>query len=172
MNATEFAAWWGAGVGTLVLAWDVYKWMKHGPQIALSIGTNMMVFGGGVREEGKFVTVRVKNRGDGPTTIENMGLVHYRSHMHRLFRRTDVQMVISRAGISFELPHVLQPGDIWDGRAVQDEELEALANKGYLECHIYCSHAKRPIVKRVKPMRKKSRFVAQSGNKGRVEKGR
>ncbi len=31
MSATDIAAWIGAVTGTLVLIWDVYKWMQTGP---------------------------------------------------------------------------------------------------------------------------------------------
>lgn len=149
MRATDFAAWWGAGVATLVLLWDIYKWKKRGPRVTYTVSANMSFYGAGRRLDGTFVTVRVKNRGDAPTTIENMGFAYYKSRWHKIFRRIDSQMVVTNAGVPFELPYVVAPGGIWDGRAQQDESLEAMANNGYLECRIACSHSRRPVTRRV-----------------------
>lgn len=152
MSATDVAAWWGGAIATLVLAWDIYKWKKHGPALKCSVSTNMKVMNRGTPEEGTFVTVRVRNCGDAATTLESMYLAHYRSWYHRVVRRTDSLFAIPYAGISFSLPHVIEPGGVWDGRALQDEALERLANKGYLECHVYCSHARKPTAKRIGPI--------------------
>lgn len=39
MSATDIAAWIGAVTGTLVLIWDVYKWMQTGPKVKVSVDT-------------------------------------------------------------------------------------------------------------------------------------
>ena len=61
MNPTEIAAWWGAGVATLVLLWDVYKWVTLGPRVRMAVRGNMIVVGDPAQKGKKFVTVRATN---------------------------------------------------------------------------------------------------------------
>lgn len=152
MNATDIAAWWGGGIATVVLAWDIYKWKRRGPHLTCEVLANMKVLGRGVPEEGTFVTVRVRNRGDAATTLESMYLAHYHSSCHRILGRTDHLIVIRNPGITCGLPALVEPGSVWDGRALQDESLVRLANKGQLECRVYYSHARRPIAHRIGPI--------------------
>ena len=42
-NATQLAVWWGAGVGTLAIVWDVVKWLASGPRVGFTVRTNMLV---------------------------------------------------------------------------------------------------------------------------------
>jgi len=40
MKITELAAWWGAIIATLMLLWDMYKWVRSGPIINVSVSPN------------------------------------------------------------------------------------------------------------------------------------
>lgn len=48
MSATYIAAWIGALTGTLVLIWDVYKWMQTGSKVKVSAAPNMVAYGSAV----------------------------------------------------------------------------------------------------------------------------
>lgn len=89
MNITDFAAWWGAVIATLVLAWDIYKWKKSGPLIEVSASPNMQILGGMPDSlSGKtYVAVEVRNTGKGKTTVTHLVGYYYSSFINRLKRK-------------------------------------------------------------------------------------
>ena len=52
MKITDWAAWWGAIIATLVLVWDMYKWKRSGPIINVSASL-------GIKTVGKIPIVKV-----------------------------------------------------------------------------------------------------------------
>jgi len=147
---TTAVAWWGAIIATMVFVWDIYKWANRGPRLEYDVKTNMKTFGDQTREGMTFITVRVSNTGDGSTTIENMGFLHYHNWILRLARKPSFAAVVTNAGAPGPIPYEIKPGGIWDGMAQQDEDLVLKANKGRLYCSIYHSGSKKPIMRRVK----------------------
>jgi hypothetical protein len=145
MSATEVAAWWGAVAATLVIVWDVYKWATSGPRVRIRVEADRLMVGDPMREGETFITVRATNTGDRPTTLTNLGFSYYRSWWHRkLLRKPDSNAVVTLGGTPHQLPHKLEPGGVWDGAAIQDEELKKMAAHGYLEMVVYQSHTGRP----------------------------
>lgn len=71
MKPTEIAAWWGAGIATLILFWDIYKWIISGPKFSFRVSSNMKFFGDLKRDDQTYVTIRATNKGDRPTTISS-----------------------------------------------------------------------------------------------------
>ena len=148
MNATELAAWWGAVIATLVLAWDAYKWKRTGPIVNGSASPNMERVPHGHEDE-KFVVVTVTNTGDRKTTITHLIGFHYASVYNRLRKKQDTSFFVATPALSTPLPHVLESGERWFGGIEQNEELEQMSQNGYLYCGVYHSGAKRPVVQRV-----------------------
>lgn len=150
MKLTEIAAWWGAGIATVVLFWDIYKWLKTGPIVSFKVSTNIKVFAGLEKDDKTYVTVRVTNNGDRTTTITIMGVAYYESWINHIFRKPKSKFSISTDRMPNPLPFKLKPGSIWDGTIIQDDNVEQMACNGYLECHIYYSDSEKPKKKRIK----------------------
>ena len=148
MSGTDIAAWWGAVIATAVLIWDIYKWRTAGPRLAVDVRSGMKFFNDPNRKDDFFITVRIANTGDRPTTITNMGFAYYSSFLSYLLEKPTKAVTIFRPGTP--LPHILRPGDIWDGAAKQDAELEQWARDGYLFCLIYHSATTKAVQARVK----------------------
>lgn len=150
LSTTDIVAWWGAIVATVVLLWDIYKWLATGPRVRISVSANMRFLGDPVRQGKMYVTIRATNRGDRPTTITNLGFTYYSSPARRLLNRPDQAFVVSNPGVPHPIPYVLHPGSVWDGAAVQDSEVETMGRSGYLFCNLYHSASGRLVQKRVK----------------------
>lgn len=151
LTPTELAAWWGAGIATLVLGWDVYKWKTSGrPRIHVEVLPNRGIFNSPRHEGRTYVAVRVTNRGDRSTTITNLTGQWYRTLLHLLLQRTKWGFVVASPGITQPIPHRLDPGAFWDGIIDQNKELEEHARTGVLLCRVYLSHTSRPITKRIR----------------------
>ena len=151
MSATDIAAWIGAVTGTLVLIWDVYKWMQTGPKVKVSAAPNMVAYGSAVTILGSKanIMVEVTNTGDGKTTITHLVGFFYRSRLRKWLRRKpDRTMVVPNPG-SGQLPHVIHPGERWIGAMDQSADLIKMSNEGALYVGVLHSTQKRPVLARV-----------------------
>jgi len=148
-ETTSLAAWWGAIIATIVLLWDIYKWKTSGPRLYIDVSSNMEIFGVPGHEGKKYVTVRVRNMGDKPTTITSLAGRFYKGKFNRILKKQQKAFVVGTPGITQQLPYVLQPGTIWDGLIVQNEELERMATNWILMGELYFSHRKKPLVFRI-----------------------
>jgi hypothetical protein len=132
MTASDIAAWWGAVVASLVFFWELYKWWESGPKVRLTANANMLIYGDPLREGKKFVTVRAVNVGDAATTLTILGGNFYSSFWARLRRKPAGSFIAGNPGMPHSLPFRLEPGALWDGAAIQDSEVEEMAQRGYL----------------------------------------
>ena len=151
MSATEIAAWWGAVIATLVLAWDFFKWKMSGPIINVSASPNMKTFGGipdGL-EDKTFVVVEVTNTGDRKTTLTHLVGFQYKSLLQKVRKKQDKSFIVANPALSQPIPHILEPGERWMGGIEQNEELEKMSREGYLYCGVYHSSGKKPVLQRV-----------------------
>ncbi len=149
LTGTDIVAWWGAILATVVLLWDIYKWKTAGPRIRFVVRSGMIVVGDPSREGQTFVSAEATNVGDRPTTITNLVLQHYKTYLAMLRHKPSTSMLVTNPSISQPLPYVLQPGSVWQGLAIQSEEIEDLAKSGYLVCGLCHSHSHREIDRRV-----------------------
>jgi len=151
MNITGVAAWWGAVIGTLVLAWDIYKWKRSGPMVQVTASPNMRTFGGmpDALEDKTFVVVEVTNTGDRKTTLTHLVGFHYSSLLQKLRKNKSKSFFVAKPALSQPLPYVLEPGERWIGGIQQNEELEEMTRDGYLYCGVYHSCGKKAVVQRV-----------------------
>jgi hypothetical protein len=141
MSASDVAAWWGAVVATLLFLWELYKWFVSGPKVRLQILPDMIIQShpAPVKDQAgkKLIAVRAVNVGDAPTTLSNMGISYYGNWVEVLTRKPRKSFVVFLSGTPHQLPFLLQPGDVWDGVAEQNAEMEGLAKKGRLIVEIY-----------------------------------
>lgn len=151
MNLTEIAAWWGAGVATLVFAWDIFKWKQSGPVINISAAPNMETFGGvpdGL--EGKtLVVVEATNTGSQKTTITHLAGLHYKTIFHKLINKNNKSFFVANPGSNQPYPFILVPGERWLGCIEQNNELEEMSRNGLLYCGVYHSGSKKAALQRV-----------------------
>lgn len=149
----EYVAWWGAIVSSLVLIWDIVKWMKSGAKVRSTVIFNMHyddakliseneVDGGGVdREYEEYCHIEFTNIGTLPTTL--MGIqVESKDRIHG-------KGTVSILSLAFtphwgkKLPFVLMPGEIWSCRIEMDRYRKVM-EYGKPEFKANFSHLKAP----------------------------
>lgn len=118
MTASDIAAWWGAGVATTVLGWDIYKWVISGPRLTVKAQPNMQETGD--PHETKNILVEVVNRGDKLTTLTHLAFYSYKTIFHRLARRRNPRVGIAPHPGGSGLPFELEPGKRWIGLVEQN----------------------------------------------------
>lgn len=130
---------YGAVISTFVLGWDAYKWLAAGPKIELKFSTGMKVIGGAVPDENTYISVTAFNVGDQPTTITNMGGMHFDSWWSAyISKRNPTQaFIVSEPSQTQRIPYRFDVGDQWSGLVIQSEELVNRANNGYLFLILY-----------------------------------
>jgi hypothetical protein len=162
---TDVAAWWGAATGTLVLAWDVYKWSRRGAALLVEVSSDMLFHPPmpGHSGDESHVLVTVTNVGDQPTTLTNMAGFWYRTRWQRLIRRPEKKFVALPLPITGQtIPHVLKPGERWMG-AVSQENLEEYLRTGRLECGVFHSGSKKAQLRRVAPVATSNKALQADG---------
>jgi hypothetical protein len=154
LSTTDIVAWWGAIVASLLLFWDVYKWMVEVPRLTIRLSPNMEVLGDPSRGGKTWVPVTVSNVGNRPTTIKNVGMEYYSNWFSRLRSRAEKAAVFPNPSDDFPLPRVLNPGEAWLGlipqaRLDKGVDLEEMSRTGHLMILLSQSHTKRAIRKRL-----------------------
>lgn len=151
MDTTQIVAWWGAVVATLVLLWDVVKWLNTGPKIKKRITLNNhygdgrliseeKTENGTIQEYEEYCHIELVNIGNQPTTIMNIsGETKIKSS-----RQGFVQDVFI-PHFGKKLPHVLSTGEVWSCRLPMSH-YEFLNQENTPEVHIHLSHMKKPLV--------------------------
>ncbi len=146
---TEIAAWWGAIIATTILLWDIYKWKTSGPRVGVEVFPNRIIIGDPIREGKTYIGVKVTNTGNRPTTISNLCMQYYLTRWSWIRKKPNKSMVVGNPGIPHPVPHVLQPGTVWDGLIIQDDDVVEMATQGYLICELFISDKKKPITRRI-----------------------
>ena len=128
MTVSEWAAWWGAIVATVVLLWDVYKWKKAGANVSISVSPDMQLFQPGQGLEDKtYIVVEVVNNGDRPTTITHLFLKTFKNRFEYFRKKTSMNAVVPDPGGTQGIPFVLEPGNRWNGMIDQADLKEKAA---------------------------------------------
>ncbi|MDF1821045.1 MAG: hypothetical protein P1U64_05720 [Alcanivoracaceae bacterium] len=157
MDNTQIVAWWGAIVATLVLLWDVVKWLKFGPKIKKRVALNTGYFDGAVVskekiENGEVTTrevychVELVNVGTAPTTVMGISATH---------KPIKGKAQIGAACQAFEahygkhLPQVIAPGEVWSCRLPMSH-YHSIHKHGAPEIHVSLSHLAKPLVVRAR----------------------
>lgn len=149
MSASDWAAWWGAIIATVVLAWDVFKWQKRRCDIRLSAFPNMQSLRGGRIGSDKNICVEVTNNGDKITTLTHLVVKHYKNRLAYLRRKPSMQGLVP-SPLGQPLPYELAPGKRWAGLVDQRRLEEITPDIRYLYCGIYHTASNRAKMIRVK----------------------
>jgi hypothetical protein len=106
MSVSDYAAWWGAVIATIVLAWDIIKWRSRGPRLRTLIS----------RRDSQELEFRVfvSNTGDQAATIESVMLKCFERRLWIFRKRMDLHHVFSLSGSNGFPPLTLQPGEPWE----------------------------------------------------------
>jgi hypothetical protein len=153
MLETNLVAWWGAVVATLVLLWDVAKWLKAGPVIRVRIQLDTWypdgkvikvekIEHGEMKELAEYCHIELVNVGKLPTTV--MGIEG--SHQAKSGRmKTSLSSQSFTPHYGKQLPYVLPPGEVWSCRFEMVNLLRLLEqDKPYIEVHL--SHNNKPLM--------------------------
>jgi hypothetical protein len=152
LNLTGVLAIWGAGLSTVTLILQVIRWRRERPRIAAEVEWRDFSTTQGIH-------FAIRNRGDKPTTIEEVVLVTFQEGWLGFLGMKQTEEYISHQHPSTaKLPAALGPGEIWrgeapfsQGRRGDAEEKLALIEAGRLFYRIRCAHAPRPVQGKVKP---------------------
>lgn len=157
LGATEFVAWWGAVLATVVFAWDIIKWRRDRPRVRVTVKQNVFYDDservplpddgdGGTRCTLKpSFHIELRNIGTQPTTLLDISS-----------ERKDGKTSSGYASIAFRehfgkrLPYMLTPGDIWSCR-IDQATLLNLPGATPIEIHFAMSHLAKPLVKKLMP---------------------
>ena len=145
MKATEFAAWWGAAIATLVLLWDIYKWERPGPRVLVTARPNMKTL-----DNSKLnVFVEATNLGDRPTTLTHFSAFQFKTVLHRVRMKPSKSFIIPWTTGGPTIPHTLSPGERWTGLIDQASLKQEIESKGPVYCGVYESGRSRPRLARI-----------------------
>ena len=151
LSYTDWVAIYAGLVATAALALEVRRWTESGPKLRLSVSQVMHVYDGrgAVGDEG-YIFATMVNRGSLPSSIEAVAIMSFRSIFHRivLFKNYWAALVL-RPYPNEPLPHVINPGEIWKGGVIYDEELKQSIAKQAVFVAVYVSHRNRPMLKRI-----------------------
>ena len=161
VSGTSIAGWlvvavasYAAIVATAALSLEVRRWFESGARLRINIMPKAETFNVPGTEGNKYLVAIVANRGNATTTITHFALRDYGSWLDRVRSKPTWTVVILSPylpGSSPNIPGILQPGEIWSGMALYDDDgdLKRRVEAGRLHVAIYASHANRPILKRV-----------------------
>ena len=116
MTASDIAAWWGAILATIVLAWDIFKWLRSGVRLKVRVTPNMQVAGD--ETEKQLVHVEVVNRGDKTTTITHWAFYEFDSWLDRVRNKRKAMGIVPYPE-GPDLPFELEPGKRWSATVAQ-----------------------------------------------------
>jgi len=87
---------WGGFVATIILVWDIAKWKLAGPRLHVVAQKGMITLNVPGKDGKSFIVLSVSNYGDRSTTINNLGLIHYKTWIHKLFNRPALTAVVNQ----------------------------------------------------------------------------
>ena len=157
VTLTSVLAIWGAALSTITFVWNVWKWRRENPRIAVKVEALESHETDGFRG----ISYELRNRGGKMTTIEEIMLVKYQPGfwgLLGLYEHCRYESQASRKSV--KLPVALQPGGVWNGytqiaeeRSLTGMDTNDLILKGRLFYKIRCAHTDRLISGKVKPER-------------------
>jgi hypothetical protein len=149
MNASDVAAWWGAGVATIVGAWEIWKSLHEGPRLNVYVGANRVIAGGGQIGPDYYIMTTVINRGTQATVITHHSGVLYRTWWDFRRKKNAQLFWITQNKFGHELPIRLEPGDQWQGWVDQGKFLSQYNGYRYLLLGVYDSMSEKPSQMRI-----------------------
>ncbi|MDX1347505.1 MAG: hypothetical protein R3189_04550 [Thiomicrorhabdus chilensis] len=149
-DLTDFAAWWGAAIATLLAATQLYSFVFSGVQISIDITSNRDLMYGEIQIP-NVVLVEVSNNGSEACTIKNLGYQIKNSEGEIIQDKLHIS-----SGVYNPLPHKLEPGSYWLGYLPQTPELESYIKTGNAYVSLFCSDSKKPYTQKITVTHNKS----------------
>lgn len=137
MTPSDYAAWYGAAIATVVLVWDVVKWVRSGPRIIVQ------AMAGSASYQidqiiGKDITlVRIANNGDSATTLSTWRFLYRPKGF--LQEKQAVAMDDTIVGHN-QTPKMIAPGEVWQGVAREPPNFAHLIQSGRVFVALNFSH--------------------------------
>lgn len=152
MTVSDYAAWWGAIIATLVFIWEIYKWHDDRPKLRVTIGSDLVIWNEltGIGDK-KYLRISVVNRGGTTTKIEALHFFHYKSYFKFLFSKPSQNAwLIHVVHPNEPMPFKIDINERWTVNLEQTDELYEFSKNGFFCVAIYCSHCDKPIRKKIK----------------------
>lgn len=148
LTISDLAAWCGAGLATIVLGWDIFKWLAEGPKIRIEVQYDMkLIEMDGEGDDQLWLIISISNNGGRATTVNQLYFRYFKNLWQTLRNNPETNFIIKNPGFCHQLPHKLEPGDIWTGRAKQNDEVIRMIND---RLYCYVNHSatdKHPCVR-------------------------
>ena len=158
---TDIAAWVGAVVAVLVLAWDIYKEARNGARLRLKVSTNMRYLVAGRISEEAHLSVQVVNEGNLPTTLTHLIVYMFDSRWKKIMRQPSFNgVVVMQPSHTPQLPHLLKPGELWHGVVSQPQLESYLTENGTKLIYVAVAHvcSQKQVMQRLDTSRLKERL--------------
>jgi hypothetical protein len=150
MSASDWAAWWGAGVATFLALLEIFDRVRKGARLQVRVVPGMVLAGPlGVGSE-EFVFLSATNVGDTPTKITHVVGHVYRDEINAKNGVHERQFVIA-PGLKLNYPAVLSPGEDWKGYVPQEELASLLALGKPLSLGVLHTMSKKPAMAPLMP---------------------
>jgi hypothetical protein len=157
MTITTTLAIYAAVLSTIVFLWDIRKWLRNNPRIAVKIEYHE----GSSEDDEGWISYEIRNRGGKATTIEELMLSNFgwMPEFWQYFTRRDLwsENVFVAFAETVKLPVVLQPNGVWKGHSplyrpeqMMRIEKRKLIEQGKLFYRIRCAHSDRLVIGKVK----------------------
>ena len=143
---------YSAVVATGVAIWQVYTYVRDGPRLKATAGSNRRIVDGGGLDSKTYIVVNVVNVGNRATTIQVFGLYVYENWWKRFRRKSSTALVIIPATSGNTVPHVLEPGHTFMGLATQTDEIVKLSREKLTYLLVAHSMGKREVLVRLRPI--------------------
>jgi len=163
LTVTDVAAWWGAVVATLALAWSILLHLRTRPRLVVEL-----------RSHEALVNFTVVNRGDKSTTLTRGEFAQYDNRVRRLLRRPSqcIDVNESRAGGSDRLPIRIQARNMWTGRFFTESWVTMYRPPAVVELVLHVASRRRPYrlkVERVLDLNELAERILKAGSKRKRE---
>lgn len=141
MDASDYAAWYGALIATTVLVWDVIKWKSAGPVIVGDAHAGWESYGIQQTEGLALTTVRLTNNGGRPTTLVSWGMYWYPAGASLDDKKARHAFLVQGglAGTG-KVPCKIESGDVWNGLIKENEKFHRMQREGTLVFGFGFSH--------------------------------
>jgi hypothetical protein len=145
---SDFAAWWGAIIASLMLIWNIITSLRTGARIYLKVIPNMSIYPTTEETENKkFISITAVNKGNSPTKITHFCGYYYKNIWNFLMRKRQYFIIKALEFYGNPIPFKLSPGEEWSN-IVDQKELDKIPAR-YLFIGIMHNQQKSPITKRV-----------------------
>jgi hypothetical protein len=147
MSASDLAAWMGLGVASFSVVWQVWREVRSGPRLRVTVSANMQT--PPALPDGswgpKMIAITVYNIGDAGTSITHLiGHLYPDEQRHQMHHMPRVLGVIP--GEHAKFPVFLEPGKFWTAWLTQSELEEKVAPGEFLDLGVVHSMNEKPAM--------------------------